>query len=501
MIRYLTLWPTVSLLKSSNIWAVAMMRAVYKMPLFNQPLRLEKLSLHSLVKYLSDTCVCLVNSCRTSSASLQEALATCQRLSCIIHDKIPHCMANRITNEALEYLSCHYNVMKDSINHSSSSKNILQHFVNAILHPQVTELDIVAVRMVFVNAALNQIETLSQLKIFRACLGNGEGLDLFEQLLLEHLPSLKNLKRFTLSRWSSNEIISVLSKSAPGLTHLDVGESEDVTDKSIDVILKFAYLQSLNVSNTGISDHGYKRLLDRSRSCLHLQDFGLNFVDSSHILSLPDRFQGLRRLSLNVGNLEINLDDIAELLQGLEELKLCASHVPALPYFSTLKVLVLDVCKLDIQDLPTSCPCLEKLIVKTISLYCSAFKESFTHLNNLSVWVGFTDSRSIDALLSAAPNLVAFHFNTGDSRDIIAIVKLFSKSLKLNWLENLSVFSVNGSIDLKTLSLVTHRCSRLTTCNVCVENREFMRNWYWNFTGVKIYEVKWCWMHLHHLRL
>ncbi|XP_069671450.1 uncharacterized protein [Periplaneta americana] len=108
MIRYLTLWPTVSLLKPSNIWAVAVMRAVYKMPLFNQPIHLEKLSLHSLAKYLSDICVCLVNSCRTSSASLSEALATCQHLRCIIHDKIPYSMANRVTSEALEYLGSRY---------------------------------------------------------------------------------------------------------------------------------------------------------------------------------------------------------------------------------------------------------------------------------------------------------------------------------------------------------------------------------------------------------
>ncbi|XP_069671448.1 uncharacterized protein [Periplaneta americana] len=401
------------------------------MPLFIQPVRLEKLSLHSFAKYLSDICVRLVNSCCTSSASLPEALATCQRLRCIIHDKIPYSMANRVTDEALEYLNRHCSVVKININRSSSYKKILQHFVNAILHPQVTELDLIGIHILIVNAVLNQIETLSQLKIFRACVNHEHGLDLFERLLLQHLPSLKNLKCFTVPRWSSNEIIRVLFKSAPGLTRLDVSQSRSVTDKSIDVILNFAYLQSLNVSGTGISDRGYKYLLDRSRNCLHLQDFGLNFVDSSHILSLADCFQGLRHLSLNMGNLELNLDDIAKPLQGLEELKLCASSLLPLPYFPNLKILGLDARKLDLQHLPASSPRLEKLIVRTVGFYCCTLTESFTHLYSLSLRIFFPNTHSIDALLSAAPNLVTFHFYIGRQLALLQLWRFSMNHLRL----------------------------------------------------------------------
>ncbi|XP_069671444.1 uncharacterized protein [Periplaneta americana] len=500
MIRYLTLWPTVSLLKPSNIWAVAMMRAVCKMSLFNQPIHLKKLSLHSLAKYLSDICVRLMISCRTSSASLPEALATCQRLRCIIHDKIPYSMANRVTSEALEYLGSRYDEVSDCIDHSSSCKDVLQHFVNAILHPQVTELDILGIHILIVNAVLDQIETLSQLKIFRACVKCEKSYDSFKHLLLQHLPSLKNLKCFTVPQWSSNEIIRVLFKSAPGLTHLDVCESKGVTDESIDLILSFPYLESLDVSKTGISKSGYKCLLDRSRSCLHLQDFGLNFADSLHVLSHPYNFQGLRHLSLSVHFVEIYWDDIAELLQGLEELKLCACDVLYLPYFPNLKVLVLDVFYLDMQNLPRSCPRLETLMIKTITLESHRVTESFAHLRSLSIWISSIDTRATDALLSAAPNLLTFHFNMANLSDI-PIVEVFSESLKISRLKNLSTFSVNGYVDPNTLSLITHKCSRLTTCNMCGEVRELMKRRYRACTGLKINEVKWCQIHLHHHRL
>ncbi|XP_069671436.1 uncharacterized protein [Periplaneta americana] len=501
MIRYLTLWPTVSLLKPSNIWAVAMMRAVYKMPLFNQPIHLEKLSLHSLAKYLSDICVRLMISCRTSSASLPEALATCQRLRCVIHDKIPYSMANRVTSEVLEYLGSRYDEVSDCIDHSSSCKDILQHFVNAILHPQVTELDILGIHILIVNTVLDHIDTLSQLKIFRACVKCEESYDSFKHLLLQNLPSLKNLKCFTVPRWSSNEIIRVLFKSAPGLTHLDVSESKGVTDESIDIILTFPSLQSLDVSKTGISKSGYKYLLDRSRSCLHLQDFGLNVVDSSDILSLPHCFQGLRRLSLNMGFNDIYLDNIAQLLQGVEELKLSAFRVPSLPYFSTLKVLILDVRELeDMGDLPKSCPCLEKLMINAFFLECRVFTGSFTHLCRLSVSVCHTDTRSIDALLSAAPNLVTFHFNKEGS-SLIFIAELLCDTFAIDRLKNLSMFSVNGCIDSKELSCFMHKCSRLTTCETCGDARELIKVWYQACAGLIINEVKWCRMHLHHHRL
>ncbi|XP_069671447.1 uncharacterized protein [Periplaneta americana] len=468
------------------------------MPLFNQPVRLEKLSLHSLAKYLSDICVRLVN-----SASFEEAHATCQRLKCIIHDRIPHSMANCVTSKALKYLNSRYDDISESCYFSPLSDNILQQFVAVILHPKVTELDIIGIKLYIAMVVLSGIEKLSQLKIFRACGRYRRRLDSFNRLLLWHLPSLKNLKCCTLPLCSSNEIIRVLFKSAPGLTHLDVSESEGVTDESIDIILSFPYLQSLDVSGTGISQNGYKCLLDKSRRCLHLQDFGVNIVDSSHILSLPDCFQGLRRLSLNMGILEMNhLDDIAQLLQGLEELKICGSYVISLPYFPSLKVLVLDVDQLDVEHLPTKCPRLEKLVIETFGLECSRITNSFMYLTSLSIW--FVESHPIDVLLSAAPNLVTLFLAMGPDFYLqISIVQLFSRpeSHKLNRLENLSIYKQIRYVRPETLSFIMQSCSRLRTCKVFGENHKMMKSYYKDCAGVNISEPKRCWDRLYHISL
>ncbi|XP_069702432.1 uncharacterized protein [Periplaneta americana] len=466
------------------------------MPLYNQPVRLQKLSLESFAKYLSDICVRLVNSGRSSSASSEEeALATCRRLRCIIHDSIPYSMANYITSEILKHLDSRYHDIRGCINFFPC-KNILQHFVKAVLHPQVTELDITGEWKYISNVVLNQMETFSQLRVLRFCVRNEQSYrkisrhDSFKHFLPKCLCYLKNLKCFILPKYCSDEIISVLSRTATGLTQLNVSGSSGVTDMSIDIILNFPHLESLDVSKTGMSVSGYKYLVDAFGKRYDLQEFGLSFLNSTQIRSLAHCFPSLRRLSLNVEySVRLYLNDTLQLLKGLEELKVSGCKSISMPSFETLKVLELDVYDIDVQHLPANCPRLEKLNIKTVFLKCSQLTSSFKYLYSLSIWT--VHSHSVHTLLSAAPNLVTLQlFTTLTFYSDISVLKLLSESLNL--LENLFIGSLTGFIHPETLSVITRSCTKLTTFYVFGGAYEEMKSRYRDCAGVQIDPFN-CW--------
>ncbi|XP_069702431.1 uncharacterized protein [Periplaneta americana] len=469
------------------------------MPLYNQPVRLQKLSLESLAKYLSDICVRLVNSGGNSEASSKDAIAICQRLQRIIHESLPFSMANCITSVGLKHLDDRYNDIR-SCTEDSSCMNILQHFIKILLHPQVTELDIANEWNYISNIILNEIERLSQLRVLRFCVRNEQSYrkisryDVLKKFPSQCLYSLKNLKCFILPAFCSDEIISVLSKSATGLTHLDVNRSSGVTDASIDIILNFPHLQSLNISETGISVDGYTCLLDTFENHCRLQEFGFSLLNTSQIRSLAQWFPGVRRLSLIVDHsMRPHLNDTLQLLKGLEELKVSGNRSISMPSFAnlkvleTLKVLELDVRYVDVQHLQTNCPRLEKLHIKTMVLKCPQLLGSFRYLYTLSIWT--VDSDPISAILSATPNLVTLYlFTTLNFYNDISAMTLFSQSLNL--LENLFMGSHTGYIRPDTLSLIARSCPRLTRCSVFGRRYNAMKSSYRHCAGVHLLKYR-----------
>ncbi|XP_069702429.1 uncharacterized protein [Periplaneta americana] len=473
------------------------------MPLYNQPVRLQKLSLERLAKYLTNVCVRLVNSGGTSTTSSRDAIAICKRLQCIIHESIPFSMANCITSVGLKHLNGRYNDIRDCIE-DSSSMNILKHFIKVVLHPQVTQLDIADEWNYISNVILSEIETLSQLRVLRFCVRNEESYrkisryDSFKNFLSQCLYSLKNLKCFILPEFCSDLIISVLSKSATGLTHLDVSGSSGVTDMSIDAILHFRQLQSLDFSGTGISMDGYTYLLRTFENRCRVQEIGFNLLDTSQIRSLAQWFPGVRRLSLSVG-FSIRLDDTLQLFKGLEELKISRGITVFKPSFATLKVmktlkvLEFDVRYVDVQHFPTKCPHLEKLHIKTVVLKCSQLVGYFKNLRNLSISTVHSDS--ISAILAATPNLVTLHLLTSlRFYNDVPVMALCSQSLNL--LENLFIGSQTGYIPPETLSFITSSFPSLRTCFVFGWRYDELECLYRDCAGVQFDLFKFWPMHM-----
>ncbi|XP_069700772.1 uncharacterized protein [Periplaneta americana] len=469
------------------------------MPVYNQPIRLERQCLQIFVKCLVDICVRLLNSGR-AAASEKDALGVCQRVRGIIHDTVPYTLANCVTSETLNYLDSRYHDIQDAIS-SSSCKNVFQNFVKAILHPQVTKLDVTGKWKHISNIVLNQIETLPELQILRFCVRDVQIYDSFKHLIPKCLCSLMNLRCFTLPVYCSDEIINTLVKYSPGLVHLDVSESKAVTNMSTDRILKFPYLQSLNISRTGINLMGYKCLLERSGKSLHrLQGFGLSIAEASQVMSLPCFFHGLRRLSLNMNfpAKEYRLDTL-HLLKGLEELEVSGLALISVPQLPNLKVLRLAVNYLEVQDLPRNCPRLEKLVIKATTLKCSKLTESFHHLCCLSIWA--IELISICNLLSATPKLVNLKLITGvEYYANPSFVTVFGKSLHLmEYLENLFMCSPIGFIYPHTFPLITSNCSTMAQCFVSASEDmpEDLKTMYKDCVGVQIRPLKCCMMHFH----
>jgi len=241
---------------------------------------------------------------------------TCRRLQETINITVPPSLANELTATLLRCIEqCYSQLLLN--NYNDVFQKAVPEVVNAVFHPSVTELeyfgsdshpglsDVSKLRIptLLSYVALNKFNAVKVLRLGSSLLST--------DTLKSILSALEDLQEFSY-KWCCDEILEYLSVNCRRLKILDISQSMEVTDLSVDYILKFSCLEMLNVDCEGVSETGITKLLEGfARSnvsyipkcpvspALLLNSFGCNKVIQSHIEILVENFPNLRSLSLS----------------------------------------------------------------------------------------------------------------------------------------------------------------------------------------------------------
>jgi hypothetical protein len=258
---------------------------------------------------------------------------------------------------------------------------------------------------------------------------------------LEGMKHLKNLKIFTFPSKCTDEIIEQLQLHCPHLTVVDIANSKQVTNASVQYLRKVRKLRFLHLCGTNIDEH-YGLLLsespnignitfERSVGSLlrHIAVERLDTITRVRIVP-PAIYRNVRDVSgLTVFNalralefrfLNYDSSNIKTVLQGL-------GH--------RLSGLTLDSCyEVDLQDITILCPCLVNLTLTGCSLF------------NLNSGIPF------DFQLPHFRNLINLEISYILRNPDINYIRYYSslKSIRLSYTGSFTVDLVNEILNLGT---------------------------------------------------
>ena len=159
------------------------------------------------------------------------------------------------------------------------------------------------------------------------------------ELLANSDVCLHNLEEFAYNFCTDN-MLQILSSKSSKLKVLDIRESREVTNDSVQHILKFRELNSLKINNTKITESGVTRIMKgfpqeffnfrAEKRQLDLTEFKSTFT-AVHIDLVPQSFKNLVTLEIFLAE-ECNLAPLGSLSQ-LRNLALCRYGFPNIPDF------------------------------------------------------------------------------------------------------------------------------------------------------------------------
>lgn len=275
-----------------------------------QPLKpdtLENLALGAIEDHVSQLCVQLMQNTVPESKKLHHAQERCRRLKDILHCTMPALIANKITVKLLRCVDSLYENIRGCIG-ESWCQDIIYELLSAIIHPGVTRLELGAEPMhsfdyryelnFIVFFLFNKLCTLNNLKVVR--LGN----QYCRGVWADDVHVAENLEEFTCVFKCSDALLEAVAKKCKRLKRLHVSWSPNITDASVEAILKLKHLEELSVmgkiSQNGLTEllnglsknEGYGNEVTQTRSS-KLLSFGCYNISSSHLSLLVQHFPNL----------------------------------------------------------------------------------------------------------------------------------------------------------------------------------------------------------------
>ncbi|XP_063700282.1 uncharacterized protein LOC134830660 [Culicoides brevitarsis] len=221
-----------------------------------------------------------------------------------------------------------------------------------------------------------------------------------EHFYLNGLNTMTNLRSVTLAYDCTDNILDMLAMTAPLISHIDVSNSKLITDLSVDRLLRFKHLQSVQLHRTSVTMEGYSYLLLYSE---HLADLG-------------------------------KYDDIGRLLEYMDQLN------PQKTRFKLRKFLTTYATSKHLQLLCEKCP-----EIDTVSIFHNKLLVDLTllvGLNNLTTLkllsCDFFGDRIRDILKIKGCNLTHLHLEHVDEIDLNALtyISQYCPDLKILSLYN-----------------------------------------------------------------
>jgi hypothetical protein len=300
----------------------------FSMPFTRCPDQLSDLAIDAFVKYVAGLPVRLVTLSRHRKIKdyEQNIRETCSRLAVMIQHAVPPVLATELTIKTLRALNDTFLEMKTTTN-SKRLYKIMPEVAFAVIHPKVTSLECFEEKMHLTaidyyklrrsDLIFDVLHKLKNLKVLILVEGRKRGLN--------DLDISGNLERVSFHGCRDYDM-EILSKCCKNLKSLDVSESSQVTNRSVDSILKFRHLEELIIHSTSITRRGQRKMLRRfaemrasgngeAPPSLFLKRFACQNPKDTHIWLLTNTFQNLTSLSVTrIGNCNLTL------LKGLKHL-------------------------------------------------------------------------------------------------------------------------------------------------------------------------------------
>ncbi|KAJ9577421.1 hypothetical protein L9F63_005992 [Diploptera punctata] len=322
---------------------------------------------------------------------------TCCLLEDMVQNHIPPPLANEVTRTLMLCLIKTYNdldkrryMLKLRSDEEGKLRNLsletIAEVSAAILHPSITKFQFSRAHVVlfvgyfqirrFVNMFLRKV--LNKLKVIKIL-----RLEVYQfdaQIVLEGLSTMKYLEELTF--WGcSDDILEVLSDSCKNLKKLDVRNSTDVTDRSVEVIWRFKQLKYLDIINTSITSDGVSKIMSGEHDLKVLK-----------VELLSDQVEVLPRSFPNLTLIHVRFLENCSLSgwKSFEYLKcLYLSHHPRISgsfiYYEELlrqvgkqltHLKLIDMCNLNLRFVAENCPSLQYIGIHLMCPDCIGFYDN-----------------------------------------------------------------------------------------------------------------------------
>lgn len=502
------------------------------MPPYNSPVRLEKLSLHTIGKFVSELGVQLMKSTHSSiilyfttvgstslfparqirrhlkdmhqhaasyrlsaviSKHLLHAERLCRHLQDVLLGMVPYYMVNAVTLELLKQLDSRLDEVH-AIVEQPWCRRILHELVKAILHPELTEL-LITWRWKYISQfVITEMSNLSNLKVFKLPV-NVEFIGIVKTSSVElavkkQLPTMANLQKFVFHHYCTDDTIRVLCGSCSLLKCLDIYLCNNVTDASVQHILKLKHLEELDVTATNISEEGRVRLLTglSQNSAKTLRSYRTYSFTNPEISVLSNQFPDLREFSASLIDKGLSIRDF----RRFYNLEVC--HIYSYGEFlysdvfeyigSHLLKLSFVGPSVNITDIIKNCPNLKSLVIKADHL-----RMDHAHLPGLFSLQHLTlrtrDSPGATVLLSQCQNLTSLKLCAQQMFFFMFLNEVMMKN-RLASLQHLCVGSLNENVSPDAVASLTQHCTDLMTCKVFGGQDAELRALYQQHPGVQV---------------
>lgn len=284
------------------------------MTLLSRPERLLNLAVEALVKYVSDLLLRLATFPQYTSTDNRKQRyveETCRRLQEEVYGTLPSALVNEVTAKLLYCINKTYSDVYYSV-YRQWGDEVLPMVLSAILHPALTRLESVEDLShtvechefmwdcLFLNIH-GMVHKFPNLKVLKYGY-----IRRTKDWIISDINISENLEHFWFLELCNDKFLENVAAKCHRLKSIDVSNSVNVTDQSIQHLLKFEHLEGLNISFTGISECGLARLLaglSQAKVCYDgyramLKSFGSNNITSFQVDTLASEFQNLTSVNL-----------------------------------------------------------------------------------------------------------------------------------------------------------------------------------------------------------
>ena len=346
----------------------------------NGPDKLADIAMDTFEDYI-ELNFCAVLNKHTSDEMLPSKISLfqnkCEILKRFVKDSVlPPMLANELTKKLIKMIDTKFweaGHLNTQTWYTEATKKLLV----ALLHPTLSKLELGPMRMhnfrdyafIFtIPLIYPEVHLLLRLKVLQ--------LEYFYPSEISHdckgFPP--NLEELTVRGFFTDQDLKLAVETCRCLKYLNVSKSKDVTDVSVEHILRIDKLISLDIVETGISELGVAQLLkglsEKEKGKLpgqKLQHLGISYATTSNLTILENHFTEIRELWLHNDN-ETNLIPLMHFekldslcLEGLTQSKfLCEELLPMLGerlIFLDLR----DCSSVDILKIGTVCKSLKCL--------------------------------------------------------------------------------------------------------------------------------------------